>query len=71
MKLIHLLFLFMAFFYCNFAFADCDDSPGPCWVTTLAVVGAAGGGVLNAASIGFNIVNTTNPPPQSLGRSFR
>lgn len=49
----------------NLAKADCDDSPGPCWVSTLSVVGGSVGGVLNAGSIGFNIYNVANPKPMN------
>ena len=57
--------------YCNIVYADCDDSPGPCWVTTLSAVGGFTGGILNAASISFNIYNVATPKPMNkTGRIF-
>lgn len=64
-------FIILLCLYCNIAKADCDDGPGPCWITTLSVVGGTVGGALNAGSIGFNIYNTAKPEPMSkLSKGF-
>lgn len=71
MKIFSLILLLCFCLYCNIAKADCDDSPGPCWITTLSVVGGTVGGVLNAGSIGFNIYNVANPKPMNkTGKAF-